>query len=155
MTGGLEMKKTVPVAIMACGLLLAGCTSVKIVPSLDQRSSPKVTVAEGRIVLDQDLLYYFPDERDVTIVWQLPKGTRYRFAKEGGITIEGKISDRRLPGPGVGLDRQDDIVCSWRSDFEFTCLNRHRGPGVYKYTIRIDDLETKKILERDPPLVNM
>ena len=150
------MKKW-PLITIACALLLSGCSSIKLVPSLEERSRPQVTIADGgRIALNQDVLYFFPDERDVTVVWQLPKSTRYRFPKEGGIVIEGKLSDRRVPGPGVGLDRQDEIVnCSWRNDFEFTCLNRHRVPGVYKYTIRVEDVETKKTLERDPPIFNM
>ncbi|MEO8185937.1 MAG: hypothetical protein ABI580_01045 [Burkholderiaceae bacterium] len=149
-----KMKKW-PLITIACALLLSGCSSIKFVPSLEERSRPQVTVADGRIALNQDVLFFFPDERDVTVVWQLPKSTRYRFPKENGIVIEGRLSDRRVAG-GVGLDRQDEIVnCSWRNDSEFSCLNRHRVPGVYKYTIRVEDVETKKTIERDPAFVNM
>ena len=143
----------------ACVLMLTGCASFKWVPTLEERSRPQVTVKDGRIVVSPEILFYFPDERDVLIVWQLPKDARYRFPKDG-IVIEGKLSDRSVAvpgtaGPAVALERQDDIVnCMARSEFEFTCLNRHREPGVYKYTIRVVDVETKKTLERDPPVVN-
>ena len=149
------MKKW-PLIAVACAVLLSGCSSIKFVPSLEERSRPQVAIKDGRITVSQEILYFFPDERDVTVVWQLPKGTRYRFPKEGGIVIEGKISDRRVPGPGVALERQDDIVdCLARNDLEFTCLNRHRVPGVYKYTIRVEDVEIKRTLERDPAMLNM
>jgi hypothetical protein len=153
-----KMKKLHLIAA-ACVLMLTGCAGFKWVPTLEERSRPQVTVKDGRIVVSPEILFYFPDERDVLIVWQLPKDARYRFPKDG-IVIEGKLSDRSVPAPGtagptVALERQGDIVnCMTRNEFEFTCLNRHRVPGVYKYTIRVVDVETKKTLERDPPIVN-
>jgi hypothetical protein len=154
-----KMKKRLFVYI-GCALLLSGCAHWKGVPTFEERSRPQVAVKDGRIVVSPEILFYFKDERDVLIVWQLPTGAKYKFPKDG-IVIEGKLSDRGVPGPGVGLDRQDDIVdCKARNDFEFTCLNRHREPGVYKYTIRVEEVEKsregkKTSLERDPPLVNM
>jgi len=149
------MKKW-PLITIACAVLLSGCTSIKFVPSLEERSRPQVTIKDGRIAVSQEVLYFFPDERDVTVVWQLPKGTRYRFPKEAGIVIEGRLGDRRVAGPGVALEKQEEIVnCLWRNDFEFTCLNKHSIPGVYKYTIRVEDVEIKRTLERDPAMVNM
>ena len=143
----------------ACVLMLAGCAGLKWVPTLEERSRPQVSVKDGRIFVSPEILFYFPDEREVLIVWQLPKDARYRFPKDG-IVIEGKLSDRSVAvpgtaGPAVALERQDEIVnCMAQNEFEFTCLNRHRVPGVYKYTIRVVDVETKKTLERDPPVVN-
>jgi len=147
------MKKW-PLIAIACAVLLSGCTSIKFVPSLGERSRPQVAVKDGRIAVSPEILTYFPDEREVLIVWQLPQDSRYQFPKDG-IVIEGKLSDRLVPGPGVALERQDDIVnCQARSDFEFTCLNRHRVPGVYKYTIRVIETASKKSLQRAPPMVN-
>lgn len=153
----------------ACVLMLAGCESFKWVPTLEERSRPQVTVKDGRILVSPEILFYFPDERDVLIVWQLPKDSKYRFPttdsifKVEGIVIEGRLTDRVLRGAAaadsVGLERQDDIVgCAARNGgLEFTCLNRHARSGVYKYTIRVVDPESKekKPIERDPAFVNM
>jgi len=155
------------VAIAVCVLALAGCASYRGVPSLDERSRPQVTVRDGRIVVSPEILYFFPEERDVAIVWQLPRDSKYRFptdqsvSKEPGIVIEGRLADRVLRGAAgadsVALERQDEIVdCKVGGDgLEFTCLNRHRRPGVYKYTIRVVVPGSRDVLVRDPPFVNM
>ncbi len=109
------MKKW-PLITIACAVLLSGCTSIKFVPSLEERSRPQVTITNGRIAVDPEILTYFPDEREVLIVWQLPRDKRYQFPKDG-IVIEGKLGDRLVAGPGVALERQDDIVnCQALSD---------------------------------------
>jgi hypothetical protein len=150
-------------------LALSGCTTLKWVPRFEERRTPQVTVSEGRIIVTPEILFYFPDERDVLIVWQLPKDSKYRFPtkdsifKVNGIDIEGRMADRVSRGPAgansVGLETQDDIVeCAARNGgLEFTCRNKHTRSGVYKYTIRVVDPESKekKPIERDPPLINM
>lgn len=155
------------VLVAVCFLALAGCASYKGVPSLEERSRPQVTVRDGRIVVSPDLLYFFPEERDVAVVWQLPRDSKYRFpidqtiVKEPGIVIEGRLTDRVVRGAAgpdsVALERQDEIVkCEVRSGgLEFTCLNRHTRPGVYKYTIRLVVPGSRESLVRDPPFINM
>ena len=151
--------------VIALGL--AGCTSLKWVPSLEERSRPQVTVSDGRILVSPEILFYFPDERDFSIVWQLPKDSKYRFStadsifKAEGIVVEGRMTDRVVRAAGmpnsVGLERQDDIAgCAASKDrLEYTCRNKHTRPGVYKYTIRVVGPESKEPLEKDPPIVNM
>lgn len=152
-----------------CLLLIGGCAHVRGVPTFEERSRPQVTVKDDRILVSPEILFYFPDERDVSIVWQLPKDSKYRFptnasiSKEPGIVIEGRMTDRVVRGAAapnsVGLERQDDIggCRAGNGGLEFTCLNKHTRSGVYKYTIRVVDPESKdkKPIERDPPLINM
>lgn len=158
------MKKS-HVIVAICVLLLGGCAHLRGIPSLEERSRPQVTVRDGRIVITPEILYYLPDERDVQIVWQLPKDSKYRFptrtnnAKEQGIVIEGRLTDRVLRSTdgvdSVALEKQDEIVrCEVRNEgLEFACLNRHTQPGLYKYTIRLRDGSNE--LKRDPPIANM
>lgn len=152
--------------VAVCVMALAGCASYRGVPPLEERSRPQVTVRDGRIVVSPEILFYFPEERDVSIVWQLTRDSKYRFptdqtiVKEPGVVIEGRLADRVLRGAGpdsVALEKQDEIVnCVVRKDgLEFTCLNRHRQRGVYKYTIRLVVPGSRDSLVRDPPLVNM
>ena len=156
------MKKWV-IGLAAYAVLLAGCATYKGVPEFEDRTRPQVTIRDGQIAVSPGILFYFQDERNVTVVWQLPKDGRYTFPRENGIVIEGEIIDDVIRAKekggrdSVALDRsQTEIVeCRARSEVEFTCLNRHTRPGVYKYTIRVIDRETRKTLERDPAFVNM
>lgn len=160
------MKKSHFIAVI-CVLLLGGCACFKGLPTLEERSHPQVTLRDGRIVVSPEILFYFPDERNVLIVWQLPKDSKYRFTtqdsifKVDGIVIEGRMTDRVVRGPAapnsVGLEKQDEIAgCAVRNEgLEFTCLNKHTRSGVYKYTIRVVSPDSKEPLVRDPPIVNM
>lgn len=148
-------------------LTLTGCVSYRGVPTLEERSRPQVTVRDGRIVVSPEILFFFPEERNVVVVWQLPRDSKYRFpidqtiVKEPGIVIEGRLADRVLreaaAPDSVALERQDEIVnCEVRNaGLEFTCLNRHTRAGVYKYTIRLVVPGSKDSVTRDPPFVNM
>lgn len=152
------MKKSHFIAVI-CVLLLGGCACFKGLPTLEERSHPQVTLRDGRIVVSPEILFYFPDERDVLIVWQLPRDSKYRFSTKDGIVIEGQLTDRVLRGAAaadsVALEKQDEIVkCEARKEgLEFTCLNRHTRPGIYKYTIRVRDGSNE--VKRDPPIANM
>ena len=144
----------------ACVLILAGCQTYEGIAPPEQRFRPQVTVTkDGRIEVSPEILFYFRNERDVSIVWQLPRGGQYKFPNDG-IVIEGELVDQVLRTPGsaasVALNRnQREIVdCKAKSDVEFVCLNRHTRPGIYKYTIRVDDGKNPA-LQRDPPMVNM
>jgi hypothetical protein len=140
------------------GLLLTGCQTVKLVTPLKERSSPQVSVADGRVRVAPEVLTFFADEKNVTITWRLPADSRLRFSDKG-IEIHGRVSDRavRTPdgGEAVVLDRnQNEIVECKRLDDgrAFACVNRNTRPGVYKYSIRVSD--GQKTFEVDPPIVN-
>jgi hypothetical protein len=141
---------------IACALGLSGCAHLKWVPSLEERSLPQVTVKDGRIVVTPEILFYFKDEREVDIVFQLPRGGGFTFPTDNGLVIEGELLDQVIRGErtSVVLDRnQKEIACKWRSEVEFVCRNMHTRPGVYKYTIRVIDKD-KRTVQRDPPMVN-
>ena len=153
-----------------CAVLLGGCAHMRGgIPPLEERSRPQVTVGKDGIVVSPAVLYFLPGEKDVQVVWQLPRDSRYRFptepknAKEAGIVIEGRLVDRVVRGPdgtatSVALEPQKDeiVKCEVRNlGLEFACLNRHTVPGVYKYTIRLVDPQGRTPLVKDPPFVNM
>ena len=161
--------KTLKVVGAICVLLLSGCAHLRGIPTLEERSNPQVTIGKDGIAVNPPVLYFFPGEKDVQVVWHLPKDSKYRFPtdpknpREAGIVIEGQVVDRVLRGTDgtatsvVLAPQTDEIVkCEVRSlGLEFACLNRHTVPGVYKYTIRVLDPESKTPLVRDPPLLNM
>lgn len=157
MTREKKMKKRLFVYI-GCALVLSGCAHWKGVPTFEERSRPQVVVKDGRIVVTPEILFYFKDERDFEVVWQLPKGSGFTFPTDNGIVIEGELLDQVIRGErnSVVLDKsQNEIVkCTRRSEVEFACLNRHTRPGVYKYTIRVIDKD-RRTLQRDPPMMNM
>ena len=150
-------KKLLIAALFA--VLLAGCAHH------DRRggdkevnaTTPQVSVVDGRVVAPAALVY-LRGQPAVTITWQLPRDAKVRFA-ENGIVIEGRLLNEVLRGdkPSVVLDpRQNDIVdCKrGREGLEFSCLNKHTQPGIFKYTIRLID-ESQKQLVLDPAVVNM
>src|SRR5215204_2468860 len=120
------MKTSRVVALLGV-LLLGSCAHLRPVPSLEERSRPQVTVADGRIVIAPEILYFLPDERDVQVTWQLPRDSKYRFPTrpaspgEQGIVIEGRLTDRVLRNAdgaaSVALEKQDEIVrCEVRNE---------------------------------------
>lgn len=157
-------KKWNLIAAFSALLVLAGCaTSSGAPPPLEVRSRPQVDVRNGRIVVAPEILSFFSDEREVLIVWQLPKDSRFRFAskdsiaREDGIVIEGRLAEQvqREGRDSIPLEKQDEIVrCSARNGgLEFACLNRHTRSGIYKYTIRVLD-GTRPLPPLDPWVVN-
>jgi len=119
-------------------------------------TQPQVSIVDGKIKLDQEILLFLRREK-VTVTWSLPASGPYRFA-ENGIVIEGQIIDKvlREKETSVVLDtRQKEIVdCRRAQDgLQFTCVNNHTAPGVFKYTIRVTN--GQQVIERDPPVVNM
>jgi hypothetical protein len=72
----------------------------------------------------------------VTITWQLPKDSKYRFARNG-IAVDKAEGEIDCPAAGGTL--------------EFSCINRHKKSGKYSYTIR---LEGPQKLVSDPYIMN-
>ncbi len=122
--------------VAALALVVAGC---KPAPPKPDPTKPQVSVVDGRINIDQEVIEFKPEEKDVTIAWQLPKDSKHRFTRDG-IVIE----------KGEG----EFVQCQTRSEgIEFTCLNRHTRPGEYKYSIKVQDGNQPPIV-RDPTIRN-
>lgn len=121
------------------------------------QTTPPVSVVNGQIVAPSALVFT-KGQQAVTVTWQLPAGSKARFA-ENGIVIEGMLLDEVIRGDKISVvldPRQTEIVdCRRGKDgLEFSCLNKHTKPGIYKYTIRVID-ENQKTLVLDPSAVNM
>lgn len=119
-------------------------------------------------------LSFAPSQREVEIVWRLPKAKapgerQFRFLPDRGVTIVGEVKYKvqRLAGKNDpvnhGADgndltyidpQQNEIVdCRVLEDgLAFRCLNRHTRPGKFKYALIITD--GKDIFAIDPPLAN-
>ena len=131
--------------------------------------NPVVTIESGRIVVYPAVLVFLPQEKDFDIVWQLPKDGKFRFQEKGGIEIEGELLDKvvRVPdgASSIGVkagerlalldkDQREIVDCkASEGGFRYTCRNLHTRPGIFKYTIRVNDGGSTK-LERDPPVAN-
>jgi len=119
-------------------------------------SNPQVTVDGNTIKLDQEILVFAPGVRG-SVTWSLPANSALRFP-ENGIVIEGRLIDRVIRGQPVSValdaDQKEIVDCRPSKDgLQFSCFNSHPFPGVYKYTIRVRSGD--KLVERDPPIVNM
>ena len=153
------MKKRLLVYVVLA-LALSGCTTLKWVPRFEERRTPQVTVSEGRIVVTPEILFYFQDERDFDITFQLPKESGLTFPAKEAVVIEGELTDALIRSGGriaVVLDENQKEIerfCRRLSDIEVRCHNLHTRPGVYKYTIRVNGKDRRTLLSRDPPMVN-
>jgi hypothetical protein len=158
------MKKSILIAALAASVL-GGCAVFCPSPLADP-TKPQVTVDikdVGRpISVYPDPLVFPAGQKNVTIVWSLPKGSNLRFP-DNGIVIEGEITTRILRSKqanptqdSLALDREQREIVDCRianAGLEFTCLNRHTRPGLYKYTIRV--LEDGRLLTPlDPTAMN-
>jgi hypothetical protein len=122
--------------VAASALMLTAC---KPAPTKLDPTKPQVSITNGKIGVDQETIEFAPDQKDVTVTWQLPKGN-FTFPQDG-IAFERSAAEEI-----VKCQPQKDNV-------EFTCLNRHTKPGRYKYTIKV--LDAQKPLEPyDPFFVN-
>ena len=132
------MKKQL-LSYIACVLALSGCSLFQKDSTPPDPTRPQVTVVGDRyIVVNQEPLVFLKGQQNVTITWQLPKDSKYRFARNG-ITVdkaEGEIDCRA--GAGGTL--------------EFSCINRHTKPGKYSYVIRL--LDGSRQLASDPFIMN-
>lgn len=148
------MKKWHVISV-ACALLLAGCAHFTKAPDPVR---PQLSVVDARLIVVNAEPLVFARRGEVTITWHLPKGTTYTFDEREGIVIEGRLVRESKDGSQrtFVLDpKQDEIInCSRSKDAsEFSCLNRNRAPGRYKYTIRVRD-GTKLLDALDPWIMN-
>lgn len=119
------------------------CDCSKIAAEVDH-TRPKVNVVDGKITIDQEVIVFGAGLRGVpvTVIWQLPKGSDYRFGKDGIV----------FKDPG------DEIVrCQPIDDgAAFSCLNQHTRAGDFKYNISVQPIndKTPAVPTLDPRLVN-
>lgn len=154
------MNRFLGITALAAALVLSGCAQYERVKDKlsNDNSTPQVSVKDGQIDIQPAALYFHAGEKDVKVTWKLPAGANVRFAKERGLVIEGEIIDKVIRGTpnSVALDAQqrEIINCEISADaLAYTCLNRNTRPGIYKYTVRVQSGD--KVLEKDPPIVNM
>ncbi len=105
------MKKRLLVYVVLA-LALSGCTTLKWVPRLEERRTPQVTVSDGRIVVTPEILFYFPDERDFDILFQLPRESGLTFP-ENGIVIEGELIDQVIRGDRISVVLEPRSEGNW------------------------------------------
>jgi hypothetical protein len=164
----MNMRLSVAGVALAASLLAAGCASIDVARVASGASRPDVTVVNGQIVVNPEVLLFTRGQGATHIKWSLPRDSALRFPADG-IVIEGELSSlgrgptievkdprQRNTPTSTPVDRsQKEIVdCKPSPDFkEFSCLNRNTRAGTYKYTIRV--IDGSRTLERDPPIINM
>jgi hypothetical protein len=146
--------------------VLAGCAHKRDQPRDGGADSlrPVISVVDGRIVVEPEVLVYRRGQGAVDITFTLDEKSNLSFPGNG-IVIEGRLLDEKVStnrGTAVVLDpKQDEISCkpgpaSYKDRIlSFICHNRHTKPGVYQYSIRVNTNDGRSTLHRDPPMVNM
>lgn len=145
-TNRIKRRATVAVGLVS---LLAGCT-INIYHDGKHgggagasATSPMVVVVGGKIQrVVPDPLVFGADQVNVNVTWHLPKDGTLTFPAKGGIVFEAKASDE-IVNCRASEDRK-----------QFTCLNRHSKPGIYKYLVQVED-NGKPLEPLDPHLVDL
>lgn len=104
-------------------------------------TQPKVAVVDGKVTVDQVVLYFPPSQGPVTITWSLPSDGKLVFDERIGIVFEPRA--------------QDELVNCRRGENNpqvFTCVNRHSRKDAFRYDINV--IDGGKRLTRDPFVVN-
>ena len=142
-------------------LLLMGCAHDHGVLGKGWNPTKPIVEIKGGVISPDQLLLVFPPKVSGSITWTLAD-PKFEFA-EKGIEIEGVLTDNVIRGEQVRSvvlnPKQVEIVeCTRSTDgLQFKCNNKHTGPGVYKYTIRIKARSSsdKSPPDLDPVVVNM
>lgn len=105
-------------------------------------TTPVVLVANGEITVDQETLRFSKDLVNVRITWRLQSkdGTKLTFPPNG------VVFERAARGEIVDCQRNKDNT-------EFSCLNRHTKPGVYRYGVNVDE-NGEPLKPLDPYVMN-
>jgi len=161
--------KKITWTVLSLAALLGGCANFCVCK--DSPSTNPVVVIDSRAqtplpVVIPDPLHFTKNQTDVRVAWHLPPNSGLSFP-ENGITIDGEVVHRSAKGyenrvasaaaskdGEIVLREQTEVVdCKPASAVEFTCLNRHTRPGVYKYTVRVR-LPSGQVIEQDPRMMN-
>jgi hypothetical protein len=130
-------------------LLMAGCTInyYNNYPAPADAANPLVLVKDGRVSVNAEPLYFSQKDGAVTITWRLPAGGPYSFA-DNGIVVGGATGDAKQAAA-----TSEEFQCRKVGPTEFACLNRNSRPGVYKYTVRVNE-GSKALKPLDPIIAN-
>jgi hypothetical protein len=102
--------------------------------------NPVVTVSNGNIAVDQEVLRFTKEQVNVTVTWRLPKDSKLTFP-DNGVVFESAAAD-------------EFVFCHrGESPTEFTCLNKHTKPGLYKYGVNVNQ-DGKPLKPLDPQAWN-
>lgn len=127
--------------VAVVGLMLAGCPNNMrpVEGSGFDPHKPTVRVAPGGVVVvDQEPIVIPRNEPDALIVWQLLGDPDFAFGDDG-ITVN---------------DPNDEFRCRVREQRrQFECKFKNSRPGVYKYTIRVNQ-GLSKLDPLDPHIRN-
>ncbi len=124
------MKKSVLVAVVSAFVLSAcgpGAQDAKNVQAVKMKdpSNPQITVAGGKIEIDQETITFGKDKPNVKITWHLPKDSKYIFPKDGIV-----IKDAGDEFPDCQVEPND-------KGLKFSCKNKNSKRGKYKYDIKV------------------
>lgn len=134
------MKRSFLLAAL-CALVLSSCSWLgdrKAEHRFDPKT-PQVFLVGSYLAVSPEPLIFLKDQRDVTITWQVPRGSNLRFPRDG------IVFERKAEGELVNCGPRNDGL-------EFTCLNRHTRPGKYQYEITVTD--GQKRIKVDPYVLN-
>ena len=143
------MTRRLLIATALAAALLGGCTihyhNYHPAPQpsgVGDPKAPMVQVVGGTISVDQDVIRFSKDQTNVRITWKL------RGKDSGKLTFptNGVVFERAAAGEIVDCQRSADNT-------EFSCINRHTKPGVYRYGINVDE-DGKPLKPLDPYMVN-
>lgn len=155
--------------LVAAGLALTACTTIKGEFPLPPAERPQVAVVNGSLVVSPEPLRFRvkPDGSGaVRIVWRLPRDEGFRFDKTNGIFIEGEVV-KPLPKPDVPrneggqativIERRQDQIVECRAEDEglaFSCLNKNSRKGTFSYSVRVRDAKGNLLPVLDPDVIN-
>lgn len=151
------MKKLVLITASLAALLVGCSTKGTSYPPKADPQRPQVTVVNGQIRVDQEVIG-FEVGKPLVVTWSLPEGGPYRFPLRNGIVFEGQVTDELLRGDklSVVLDpkqNQFGNCVAHESRLRYTCSNRATQAGVFKYTIRVTEGD-KELPPLDPLAAN-
>lgn len=131
------------IALVGLALILGmtACATETITARRPDPHNPGVHIAGGKfVVVDQEPIYVPFKEKNFVITWHLPAVSGYVFPEDG---IE-------IANPA------GEFNCKLQQNGQrFACAFRNSKLGRYKYTIKVLDKESRKLLEPlDPFIVN-
>jgi hypothetical protein len=132
-------------------LALAGCA---FVPPPSHK--PQVSVVNDRyiIVSPEPLVFsVYKDKGPIDIEWQLPADSKFTFPGKDGITVDSRQTKKNAPLERVSKDQFDCELKENVGGKTFRCRN-FKVPGLYRYTIRVNDGDNKPLKPLDPMIAN-
>lgn len=144
------MKKAlwIVAALGASGLV--GCAFKPPPPNL-----PQVSIVDDKfiIVSPEPLVFNLKtDPKPSEIEWQLPADSRFTFPSRDGVTVDTFQAKKSDPPSRVTKEQFDCGLKENTGGKTFRCRN-FKVPGLYRYTIRVND-GTTPLRPLDPMIAN-